>query len=546
VAQDETYDFIIVGSGGGSVPAAMVMKKAGKRPLILEKQPMIGGTSAFSGGMLWIPNNDYLKAVGLKDSDEKARAYMDAVIGDPLPSSTPARRDAYVRGAPEMLRFMTQLGLRMRHAHLADYYDEKTGGMADGRSVVPKLFDVRALGEWEPKLGGHPITQGIPSEGSEAPKVQSGTFEGKIIMMKIGWRMFQNKYLGRKIRGFGNALTGQLFNIALKAGVPIWTETEVKDLLVEDGRVVGVIAQRDGRRIELRAELGVLVNAGGFSHNLEMRAQYQPQPTPKWSQVNPSDTGDMIKTLMAHGAAVSLMDEAFWFPCSFYPDGSFAGMHGGYDFAKPHTIVVDSRGKRFVNEAISHMEMGRQMYANNAVPAWVVFDNNRRRKYPFGTILPGLPIKKYIDAGYLKTSDTLAGLAAACGIDAQGLQETVARFNGFMRKGVDEDFHRGESAYQRGAGDPRVKPNPTFGTIEQGPFFAVAVHPADVGTCGGVVTDEHARVLREDGAPIPGLYATGNTTATVMGHAYPGGGVSVGPSMTYGYLAARHAARMNQ
>lgn len=419
--------------------------------------------------------------------------------------------------------------------------------MADGRSLVPRLFDVRVLGAWEPKLGGHPLTQRIPSEGAEAPKVQSGTVAGKIVMMKIGWRMFQNKYLGRKIRGFGNALMGQLFHIALKADVPIWIETEVKDFIVENGRVTGVVAERDGRRIELRAELGVLINAGGFAHNLEMREKYQPRPaTTRWTQVNASDTGDMIRKAQDLGAALELMDEAFWFPCSFHPDGSFAGMHGGYDFGKPHTILVDGRGRRFVNEAISHMEVGRRMYAVGAVPAWAVFDSNRCRKYPFGTILPGLPLKKFIDSGYLKTANSLADLAATCGIDVQGLQETVARFNGFVGMGVDEDFHRGESAYQRYAGDPRVKPNSSLGAIERGPFYAIAVYPADVGTCGGVLTDEYARVLRPDASPIPGLYATGNTTATLMGHTYPGGGVSVAPAMTFGYLAARHAARVNQ
>jgi 3-oxosteroid 1-dehydrogenase len=277
-----------------------------------------------------------------------------------------------------------------------------------------------------------------------------------------------------------------------------------------------------------------------------MRERYQPKPTSTaWTQVNPGDTGEMIQAAERLGAALDLMDEAFWFPCSFYPDGSFGGMHAS-DIAKPHCIVVGKDGRRFVNEAISHMELGQKMYDAGAVPAWAIFDNNHRQKYTWGMIPPVVTPKRATESGYLKTGATLDALGVACGIDRLALDATVMRFNGFARKGVDEDFHRGESVYQRKAGDGRVKPNPCLGEIKDGPFFAVALWPADVGTCGGIVTDELARALRPDGTVIHGLYACGNSSATVMGRTYPGGGVSIGPSMTFGYIAARNAARMNQ
>jgi len=544
--QEETFDLIVVGSGGGSVPAALVMAEAGRRAVILEKQALIGGSSAYSGGMLWIPNNHYMAAAGFQDSAEKAREYLDAVIGETTRVSTPERRDAYVRYAPEMIRWLSDRGLKYRFADLPDYYDEMPGGMAHGRSLVPRVFDVNKLGDWEPLLGGHPMTQSYPTEGAESQEIFRGGLRGNLVKLKVGWRILQNKLLGRKIRGFGNALMGQLFFLAKRAGIPIWTETEVKDLIVEDGRVVGVIAERDGQTIRLRAELGVLLNAGGFARNQAMREQYQPKPaSTDWTQMSPGDTGDMIQKAAALGAGIDLMDEAFWFPCSFMPDGTMVAMHAVYDLGKPGTIVVAADGRRFVNEAISHMEVGRQMYAAGAIPAWAIFDETRRSNYPFGVPLGGEGVEKLVASGYLRRAATLEDLAQQCGIDARGLGETVARVNGFAQTGIDLDFHRGESAYQRSGGDPRVSPNPTLGSIARGPFYAVALYPADVGTCGGLLTDEHGRVLKEDGLPIPGLYASGTTAATLMGRTYPGGGVSVPPAMTFGYLAARHAAGRN-
>jgi 3-oxosteroid 1-dehydrogenase len=277
-----------------------------------------------------------------------------------------------------------------------------------------------------------------------------------------------------------------------------------------------------------------------------MREAYQPKPTStEWTFVNPGDTGEMIRAAMALGAQTDLMDEAWWMGTSVLPDGSSGGMHSPNDIGKPHCIVVGRDGRRFVNESNSYMEFGQRMYAAGAVPAWAVFDSRHRNSYPWGLALPGRTPRDLLDKGYFKKADTLAELAALCGIDAEGLARQVARFNTFARNGKDEDFQRGDSAYNRYYGDPSHKPNANLGTIEKAPFYAVEMVPGDVGTSGGVMTDEYARVLKADGAIIPGLYATGNSTAAVVGRSYPGAGASVGPSMTFGYIAALHAAGAN-
>lgn len=542
------FDFIIVGSGGGSVPAALVMHDHGMRPVIIEKLPKIGGSSAFSGGVIWIPNNDHLNAEGGGDSPERSRTYLDGLIGDVGPASSPERRDAYIRYGPEMVRFLEHHGMKFLHAHWPDYYDSEPGGTAEGRSLCAPLFDINELGEWKDKLASFPLTADMPIASRDSVNVflMKTTWRGKLTVAKVLLRILQKKLFRKELRGAGNALQGRLFQIALRKNIPIWTESPVTDFLVENDRVVGVVVDRHGATIEVRARLGVLVNAGGFSRNLAMREKYQPKPTSvDWTVVNPGDTGDMIQAGMRLGAATDLLDESWWLPSSYAPDGRFMAFHSPNDIGKPHCIVVDGKGQRFANESCAYMEFGQRMYAAGAVPAWAIFDSNHRRKYPWGMALPGKPPKDMLASGYLKRFDTLEALAAGCGIDPVGLAATIARFNGFARTGVDVDFHRGESAYNRYYGDPNIKPNPNLAPIERAPFYAVALYPGDVGTAGGILADEYARALRPDGSVIQGLYVTGNSSAAVVGRCYPGAGASIGPSMTFGYIAARHAAGLN-
>lgn len=557
---DETCDLLIVGSGGASMCAALLCKTLGKRALIIEKLEKVGGSTGFSGGVWWIPNNHVMKRAGVEDSYQRARQYFDAIVTYHGPGSSDARREAYLRSGPDMLEFLERQGMQFKYADgWSDYYDERPGGQPRGRSVVPRLFDINQLGEWKTRLSMYPGIH-MPMGSEEYPTLflAKRTFAGKLKALQLVGRMLRAKLSGQDLRANGAAIQGRMLQMALREQLPIWTETPVSDFIVEQGRVVGVRALRQGRPVQVRALAGVLINAGGFSRSREMREQYQLKPNPwQWTNANPGDTGEMIQAAMQLGAAVDCMNEAWWVVTSLGPNESLPQgavnpdgvpipfMHH-LDLSLPFLIMVDQNGNRFCDESGAYMEIGQRMYqrqveTGKAVPSWVIMDQRQRKFYPWGTAAPGQVPKQWLDSGYLKQADTLAELARICNIDAAGLARTVERFNGFCRSGVDADFGRGSRAFDRAHGDPTIKPNPNLGPIEQPPFYAVAMYPGDVGTAGGLVTDEHARVLRADGSVIEGLYATGNSTASVMGRCYPGPGASIGPSFVFGYLAARHA-----
>jgi 3-oxosteroid 1-dehydrogenase len=369
------------------------------------------------------------------------------------------------------------------------------------------------------------------------------SWAGKLMALRLVSRVLRGKLTGKDMRANGAAIQGRMLQIALRERLPIWTESPVRQLLVENGKVSGVLVARDGRTLRVRATSGVLINAGGFSHSQELRERYQPKPNAwRWTNANPGDTGEMIESAVKLGAAVDLMNESVWEASSFLADGSLFCFHSPNDVGKPHCIVVDQKGCRFANENCNYMEFGQHMYTAGAVPAYAIFDSRHRQNYTWGLMPPGITDKKFIDSGYMIRASSLAELAQRCGIGAENLSCTVDRFNGFARTGIDEDFHRGEGAYGRYYGDPKVTPNPSLGTIERAPFYAVRLQPGDLGTTGGLLTDEFARVLRADGSVIAGLYATGNSSASVFGRRYPGAGATIGPSMTFGYIAAKHAA----
>jgi 3-oxosteroid 1-dehydrogenase len=559
---DETCDLLIVGSGGASMCAALLSRRLGKRALIIEKQTKIGGSTGFSGGVWWIPNNHLMKRAGVADSHERARQYFDSVVTYHGPASGEARREAYLRTGPEMIAFLESQGMQFKYADgWSDYYDERPGGEPRGRSLVAKLFNINELGDWKTRLSMYPGIQ-MPMGSEEYPTLflAKRTMAGKWMALKLAARMLKAKLLGQDLRANGAAIQGRMLQLALKANIPIWTDTPVTDVLVEGGRVVGVLARRDGRELRIRALDGVLINAGGFSRSREMREQYQPKPNAwQWTNANPGDTGEMIQAAMRLGAAVDCMNEAWWVITSLgpgetlpagavNPDGVAIPFMHHLDLSLPHSIMVDQNGHRFCDEAGAYMEIGQRMYQRHAetgraVPSWVIMDARQRKYYPWGTAAPGQVPKEWLESGYMKKADSLEALARVCGIDPEGLLATVRRFNEFCRKGRDEDFGRGSRAFDRNHGDPTVKPNPSLGPIEEGPFHAVAMYPGDVGTAGGLVTDEHGRVLRSDGSVIEGLYATGNSTASVMGRCYPGAGASIGASFVFGYRAAQHAAK---
>lgn len=562
---DEAYDLVIVGSGGGSMCAALASKQLGRSALIIEKLPLVGGSTGFSGGVWWVPNNPVMKRAGVSDSPERSRQYLDAAVQYDGPGTTPARREAFIRSGPNMVEFLERAGMKFVYADgWSDYYDELPGGEARGRSLLAELFDTRELGRWEPKLSRYKgFNLPVPSDQFTDLMLVKRTMKGKQRAAALAWRLLRAKLTGERLAGAGAAIQGRMLQIALREQVPIWTDAPVTELIVEGAnghaRVTGVVVDRDGRSVRVGARQGVLLNVGGFSRSPAMRRRFHPEPNShEWTNANPGDTGEVIEMAMALGAAVDCMDEAWWVvtslgPGETLPEGArtpsgepLPFMHH-LDLSLPYSIMVDQDGQRFCDEAGSYMEIGQRMYrrqaeTGKAVPSWVVMDSRQREFYPWGTAMPGQIPKQWLDSGYLIKADSLQELADKCGIDVHGLMATVERFNGFCAQGEDPDFGRGSRAFDRCHGDPTVQPNPNLGSIEKAPFYAVRMYPGDVGTAGGLVTDEYARVLREDGSPIAGLYATGNATAGVTGRCYPGAGTSIAASFIFAYIAAMHSA----
>jgi 3-oxosteroid 1-dehydrogenase len=547
---DETFDFLVVGSGGGSMCCALALRAAGKSVVILEKTPLIGGTTARSGGVMWIPDNRFMKRDGVPDSQDQANAYLDAVVGDhnDTPGASRIRRQTYVAEGTQMVEFLIGQGIKLnRVSYWPDYNDEKPGGSEKGRTVVAELFDVNELGEWKSKL--RPNFLPMMSTLDEMLKLRflKKSWEAKRIAVRFALRTAAAKMTGKHYVTAGAALQGRMFQAALKAGVEFRTECAVTELVVENGKVTGVVANLDGKPRRFGTRLGVLVNAGGFAHNQAMRDQYQPGTSAKWTNTAEGDTGEMILEMKRNGAAIAQMEEMVGNQMSIPPgmeDLPVKPVVQGVT-ASPHAILVDQSGVRYMNEAGSYMTFCQGMLARNntvpAVPSYGIMDSQYMSQY--GLITSPFPSKKkpqeWYDTGFLKKADTIEELASLLKIDPSTLRATVDRFNGFVANNHDDDFNRGDRAYDKWLGDIYHQKNASLGSISEGPFYAMPVVPGDVGTYGGVVTDEKARVLREDGTVIEGLYATGVSTASVMGRAYAGAGASVGPSFVWGYVTAK-------
>ncbi len=547
--RDHEVDVVIVGSGGGGMVAALAAADAGATAVVLEKRDLIGGSTAMSGGVVWIPDHPLLRADGVDDSYDDAMAHFEAVVGDVGACSSTERRSAFLTSGPEMVAFLQAQGVGFeRCVGYSDYYSDEKGGLATGRSIEPVPWDGRQLGDLEPKLQpGLAAGAGLAVKTNEVRTLAHWNRSPRAFgtATKVVLRTWGAKARGRHLLTNGASLIGQMLAIADARGVPVWTECPVTDLVVDDGRVVGVHATREGEPVTVRARKGVLLAAGGFSHNAEMRRAHAPdrRQQPRWSIANPGDTGDALQAAMDLGARTDLMDEAWWLPT---PRGGKFGQSTLVDARfRPGAIFVDAEGHRFVNEANSYMEIGRAMYERDrtaqAVPCWLVFDDGYRRRYSHGLSRPGKLPTGLIESGTLKRADTIEALATECGIDPHGLSAEIERFNRGAAEGRDPDFGRGASAYNRAMGDPGHRPNPSLGPLARAPFYAVEVVPSDIGTCGGLVTDADARVLRDDGEPIPGLYAAGNITATVMGRRYLGAGASIANTLVFGYRAVRHA-----
>jgi 3-oxosteroid 1-dehydrogenase len=554
--REETFDVVIVGSGGGGLAAALAAHAAGLKPVILEKQGFVGGSTGMLGGMLWIPDNPLMKADGIKDSHQAGLDYLQAVIGAPDEPSSAARRDAFLVNGPTMISFLQEQGVKLlRCAGYPDYYDNYPGGSAAGRSVEGVPWDGRQLGEWRSRIiGGLGEGVGLAVTTLEIHTLNSytHTLASFLTTARVVLRTYVSRLRGQELFTNGKSFAGQLTKILLDRGVPIWLDTAVDDLAVEDGRVVGVHAVRDGAPVLIRGRRGVLLAAGGYERNAEMRLKYTAATQPsdgQWSWGNPGNTGEVLAAAIALGAKTEYMDEAIWLPS---PRKEMGGSTLTIARQYPHAILVNNLGQRFVNEANSYVEVGRAMYANDSVPCWLIFDDAYRRSVPWvnhmpafrhlASVLPGRLPRQWLADGWVKQAGTIEDLARLTDLDPQALDGTVRSFNAEAAAGTDRDFGRGVSAYNRHMGDPGQKPNPSLGLVAKAPFYAVPIYPGDVGTMGGVICDEHARVLDHDNRPIPGLYAAGNMAASVFGRTYPGAGASIANTTVFGYIAARHMA----
>lgn len=547
---DQSTDLLVVGSGAGVV-GALRARAIGKQALVVEKTELFGGSTCMSGGIMWLPNNPLMRREGIPDSKDDALRYFDTVVGEAGPASSAARRDVFLDSGIEMVDFLEAEGIEFRRCDgYSDYYSGFRGiegGSPRGRSLETKAFDNRRLGEWQDHIrpGFSPDINIYTVEA--APLSLMRTWIGIRTVLRAGLRTVWGKVRGKRLVTNGAALMGRLLEALLRRGVTVWRDTPVVELVVEDGRVVGAVVERDGERLRVQARDGVLIAAGGFARNKQMREEFTPDGVPvsdSWTSANPGDTGEVVGMALELGAASDMLDEAWWMPSWFTSDNTPQMCLS--ERTKPHSIIVDASGKRYFNESTSYQEAGQEMYARErevggAVPSWLVFDHWHRTHYTFVTAMAGVTPKEWIESGAMKRAETLDELAEQCGIDAAELRATVQRFNGFAETGVDEDFFRGEGDHERFFGDLTHRPNPCLGPIAKAPFYAVALYPGDIGTSGGLLCDEHSRVLATDGNPIPGLYATGNSTASVMGRRYPGAGASIAASAVFGYVAANHA-----
>ena len=547
---EHTTDVVVVGSGAGGLTAAVASRDAGCEVLVLESTDNVGGSTAKSGGGFWIPNNHLMKACGVDDSYEAALTYMNEIIPEKGPASSKELRETYLKSGPEMLKWLEGLGFKAVYARgYPDYYPERPGGCAQGRCVESDLFAPRLLGrQWKDKVQAIPV----PMRAAEARNLPlflrtwSGfsTMMNIILIRTILWRL-----VGRQRVSMGGALIGRLLKIALDRSVSVWVNTPLVSLIMEGDVVVGVTARRDDSDMRIRARRGVILAAGGFEHNDAMRQRYQQHPiSTGWTVGAPGNVGRGIQAGIEVGAAVDLMDEAWWMPTLLLNSGPWTLL---FERSMPYSMIVDSSGQRFMNESQSYVDCGHEQYRRHkvvpAIPAYLILDSRHRKNYMIGKdMMPRITPKSAYRNGTITRADSLPELARKMGIDEAGLVATARRFSQFARNGRDEDFHRGDSAYDRYYSDPRIKPSPNLGPIEKPPFYALRVWPGDLGTMGGLLIDEHARVLRQDGSVIRGLYAAGNNTASVMGRTYPGPGSTIGPAMVFGMIAGRHAATMTQ
>ncbi len=557
---EEGYDAIVVGAGAGGLAAACVAAAEGLKTLLLEKSALVGGTTAISGGMVWIPANPKMAAAGIDDSVANARRYLDQCAP---PMRDPSAREAFLARGTEALAYLeARTLLRLRPVlSYPDYYPDLPGATLGGRVLEPVDFDARTLGR-EFALMRWPLREFMLFDGMMVARPDLPHLRNALRSPRSAARVLRlmGEYAWQRMsapRGthlvLGNALVGRLLKSALDLGVSLRLGAPVIRVVMRGGRAAGVEIESGGQRATLGARAGVVLATGGFSHDPELRALLLPPEVSPHSPVCPESTGDGIRMGLAAGGQVGEHNthNAFWAPMSHFrrADGSECVFpHTVADRGKPGIIAVTRAGARFTSEAVSYHEFVLAMLRANrtraAIPAFLLCDRRSLWQYGLGAVRPfTLALAAYLSSGYLVRAPTLAELAAYLEIDPAGLERTVATYNADARRGVDSQFGIGGNPYQRYLGDARNKPNPCMRPIEAAPYFAIRLYPSDLGTVAGLVTDASARVLDGAGRPVPHLYACGNDMNSVMDGAYPGPGITLGPALVFGYLAGRALAR---
>jgi len=560
------YDVLVVGSGAGGMVSALRAHDLGLRPLLIEKSDRFGGTSAVSGGGIWIPNN---QAIAQNDSPELAMEYLRACTKGRVSEE---KLRSYVTNSRRLLDELAKWKVGYFSVPgYADYMPWLPGALqTGGRTMMPLSFDGRLLGDEIFKMREpHPTHKVLG-------RIQIDLAEmGPLIRRNRTWWLTAAKLVFRYLCDVpfrlksrrdrrlttGNAMIGALRKAMMERGIPLLLNTRLVGFIEEAGRVTGATVSRRGRTYDIMATKGIIVASGGFEKNQTLRDRYMPLSTPVDFSLTPglNNSGDALIAGEAIGADTEFLDQAWWVPTMRVPAPGFNNadmraalfMERGY----PHTMCVNRDGERFVNEAISYNDFGAEMIADQKrtganTPCWMILDATARWRYPIGAvmppvIMPDLLVPREWWDNVIYKADSVEELARKIEIDPVTLRRSVERMNGFATSGVDEEFHRGENAYDMVFGDPRNAPNPCLGKIEKAPFYAIPIDIGDIGTKGGLRTNENANVLRADGTPIEGLYATGNVSGAVTYDSYPGAGGTIGPAMTFGLVAAEHIAQRN-
>ena len=557
---DREVDVLVVGTGNGGLTAAVCNWEMGtKNVLIIEKQDKVGGTSATSGGGIWIPNSHYAKEVGAEDNPTAAKAYlMNTLFGEDVPEEM---IDTYLEKAPEMLKYLHDR-TDVRYESLAeypDYYTNMDGAREGHRSLEPAPIMASELGEnWKNMTWTHFMMRMFD-------RIHFTQVEAHLLMVQLpGWKRLLARLMWDYIRDIpwrlktrisrrlacGSAGVARLYLSVLKREIPLEFNTQMVELIAEGDSVLGAVIECNGQRQWVRAAKGVILASGGFEKNQAMREQYLPSPTnTTWSAGNPGNEGDALLAGLELGAKTRLMNDAWWTTTLCVPDEP-APRLAIMEKSFPGSCVVNRDGKRFANESQNYMAFQKDLFKTHTdehpnAPAWHVFDATFRENFMVGPLMtkamkPDSQIpKKWFDEGFVAKADTIRELADMLGIDADGLEETIGKMNHYAETGKDEDFGRGDSAYDRYYADPAIKPNPCLAPIVKAPFYAMRIEAGDFGTLGGLDTDTSARVKKADGGVFEGLFAVGNCSAAIL-PTYPGPGATLGPAMTMAYQAACH------